>query len=125
MTGCWAWSSSNWADVSTAGGSIVVYEQWRELHDPALLKQIEDYNATDCCSIVLLRDWLLSLRPKATPWFTGVARTRINPFDRPRRACRAVPGVTLNERLDYFGQTVNLADRVQGNDIYMSDEIYR
>ena len=37
--------------------------------------------------------------------------------------------VTLNERLDYFGQTVNLAARVQGlaaeNDIYMSDEIYR
>jgi len=35
----------------------------------------------------------------------------------------------LNERLDYFGQTVNLAARVQGlaaeNDIYMSDEIYR
>jgi predicted RecB family nuclease len=52
--------------VSTAGGSIVVYEQWRELRDPALLKQIEDYNATDCCSIALLRDWLLSLRPKAT-----------------------------------------------------------
>ena len=37
--------------------------------------------------------------------------------------------VTLNGRLDYFGQTVNLAARVQGlaaeNDIYMSDEIYR
>jgi class 3 adenylate cyclase len=37
--------------------------------------------------------------------------------------------VTLNERLDYFGQKVNLAARVQGlaaeNDIYMSDEIYR
>jgi class 3 adenylate cyclase len=37
--------------------------------------------------------------------------------------------VTLNERLDYFGQTVNLAARVQRlaaeNDIYMSDEIYR
>jgi class 3 adenylate cyclase len=37
--------------------------------------------------------------------------------------------VTLNERLDYFGQTVNLAARVQGlaaeNDIYMSGEIYR
>ena len=37
--------------------------------------------------------------------------------------------VTLNERLDYFGQTVNLAARVQGlaaeNEIYLSDEMYR
>jgi hypothetical protein len=80
LTGCWAWSSSNWADVSTAGGSIVVYEQWRELRDPALLKQIEDYNGTDRCSIVVLRDWLLSLRPKATPWFTGVAEDKVQPI---------------------------------------------
>ena len=80
MTGCWAWSSSNWADVSTAGDSIVVYEQWRELRDPVLLKQIEDYNATDCHSTLLLRDWLLSLRPKATPWFTGVAEEEHPPI---------------------------------------------
>ena len=36
--------------------------------------------------------------------------------------------VTLNERLDYFGQTVNLAARVQrlaaDNEIYLSDEMY-
>jgi len=36
--------------------------------------------------------------------------------------------VTLNERLDYFGQTVNLAARLQGlaaeNEIYLSDEMY-
>ncbi len=37
--------------------------------------------------------------------------------------------VTLNERLDYFGRTLNLAARVQGlaaeNEIYLSDELYR
>lgn len=37
--------------------------------------------------------------------------------------------VTLNERLDYFGRTVNQAARVQGlaaeNEIYLSDEMYR
>ena len=60
-------------EVSTAGDSIVVYERWRELRDPALLQQIEDYNATDCHSTLLLRDWLLSLRPRVTPWFTGAA----------------------------------------------------
>ena len=36
--------------------------------------------------------------------------------------------VTLNERLDYFGQTVNIASRVQGlaeaNEIYISQDIY-
>ena len=35
--------------------------------------------------------------------------------------------VTLNERLDYFGRTVNLAARVQGlaaeNEIYLSDDV--
>jgi class 3 adenylate cyclase len=37
--------------------------------------------------------------------------------------------VTLNERLDYFGQTVNIAARVQGlagaEEIYLTDDIYR
>jgi class 3 adenylate cyclase len=36
--------------------------------------------------------------------------------------------VTLNDRLDYFGQTVNLASRIQGlanaGEIYMSEEVY-
>ena len=36
--------------------------------------------------------------------------------------------VTLNDRLDYFGQTVNIASRIQGladaGDIYISDEVY-
>jgi predicted RecB family nuclease len=60
-------------DVGSGGESIVVYEQWRELGDPALLREIEDYNATDCRSTLLLRDWLLTLRPQATPWFTEPA----------------------------------------------------
>ena len=37
--------------------------------------------------------------------------------------------MTLNERLDYSGRTVNMAARVQGlaaeNEIYLSDELYR
>ena len=36
--------------------------------------------------------------------------------------------VTLNERLDYFGQTVNIAARVQhlagGDEIYMTEDVY-
>jgi class 3 adenylate cyclase len=37
--------------------------------------------------------------------------------------------VTLNDRLDFFGQTVNIAARVQGladaDEIYLTDEVYR
>lgn len=36
--------------------------------------------------------------------------------------------VTLNDRLDYFGQTVNVASRVQGladaGEIYVSEDVY-
>ncbi|HEV8246697.1 MAG TPA: adenylate/guanylate cyclase domain-containing protein, partial [Polyangiaceae bacterium] len=37
--------------------------------------------------------------------------------------------VTLNDRLDFFGQTVNIAARVQGladaDEIYITEEVYR
>ncbi len=40
----------------------------------------------------------------------------------------AAISVTLNERIDYFGQTVNIASRVQssagGEEIYLTEEIY-
>ncbi|MGH6878386.1 MAG: TM0106 family RecB-like putative nuclease, partial [Rhizomicrobium sp.] len=58
-------------EVASGGDSIVAYEHWRELQDPELLRQIEEYNATDCRSTLLLRDWLLGFRPKDTPWFAG------------------------------------------------------
>ncbi|HWY14726.1 MAG TPA: TM0106 family RecB-like putative nuclease [Rhizomicrobium sp.] len=56
-------------DVKGAADSIVAYEQWREIGDPALLRQIGEYNATDCRSTLLLRDWLLTLRPKGLRWY--------------------------------------------------------
>jgi class 3 adenylate cyclase len=41
----------------------------------------------------------------------------------------AAIAVTLNERLDYFGQTVNVAARVEGlaggDEICLTDEVYR
>jgi uncharacterized protein len=39
------------------------------LGDDELLKQIEEYNAFDCRSTRLCRDWLLSLRPAGVEWF--------------------------------------------------------
>lgn len=56
-------------EVATAGASVVVYEQWRQTRDEALLEQIRDYNETDCRSTQLLRDWLISkVRPPQMPW---------------------------------------------------------
>jgi len=56
-------------EVKAAGDSIAVYEKWREVGDAALLRQIEEYNATDCRSTMLLRDWLVTLRPKGVIWY--------------------------------------------------------
>lgn len=58
-------------EVKTAGQSVVVYENWRKLQDPALLAEIEDYNRIDCVSTLLLRDWLNTIRPGTAPWFSG------------------------------------------------------
>lgn len=58
-------------DVQNAGASIVFYEQWKEIGDPKLLQDIEDYNFDDVRSTWELREWLLTLRPAATPWFAA------------------------------------------------------
>lgn len=72
-------------EVKSAGASVVVYEQWRKLQDAHLLQEISDYNEADCRSTLLLRDWLLSLRPVSTPWFD---RTVTDPPDPEREEGR-------------------------------------
>lgn len=54
-------------EVTTAGGSVVAYEAWREGGDDGILREIEDYNRLDCVSTEELRDWLVSVRPEG-PW---------------------------------------------------------
>ena len=51
-------------EVTTAGGSIVAYEKWRDSGDERILAEIEDYNRIDCISVERLRDWLLTVRPE-------------------------------------------------------------
>jgi len=61
-------------DVATAGDSIVEYEKWREVGDPAILDAIGHYNREDCYSTALMRDWLVGLRPADAPYgLTGEA----------------------------------------------------
>ncbi|NMF91054.1 TM0106 family RecB-like putative nuclease [Aromatoleum petrolei] len=69
------YSEKRTSDVKKATDSIVVYEQWRESKDPALLESIRKYNEEDCRSTRQLRDWLLSLRPDELPWFEAAATT--------------------------------------------------
>jgi uncharacterized protein len=56
------------AEVSGGDDSVVRFEQWLELGDPALLEEIRAYNEEDCLSTVALHEWLLAQRPPALPW---------------------------------------------------------
>jgi predicted RecB family nuclease len=53
------------AEVKDGGTSIIVFEQWMQTRDDALLAQIDAYNEEDCVATLLLRDWLLELRAEA------------------------------------------------------------
>jgi predicted RecB family nuclease len=60
-------------DIKSGSESIVAFEKWIKTRDESLLKGIEDYNAVDCRSTRLCRDWLISLRPDEVTWFDPVA----------------------------------------------------
>lgn len=53
-------------EVTTAGGSVVAYERWRETGEQQILDEIEDYNRIDCISTEELRDWLVRIRPEGS-----------------------------------------------------------
>ena len=53
-------------EVTTAGGSVVAYEKWRENGDQAILDEIANYNLIDCVSTEQLRNWLVTLRHEAS-----------------------------------------------------------
>src|SRR5260370_21904173 len=59
-------------EVKTALDSMVVYDQWQQTGDQALLDQIGAYNEADCRSLMGCRDWLLSLCPSEVSWFGTV-----------------------------------------------------
>ncbi len=61
------------ADVTTAMGSVIEYERWRETRDPAILDAIAAYNFDDCDSTRELHRWLCDVRREAeaqtqVPW---------------------------------------------------------
>lgn len=58
-------------DVTTAGGSVVAYDAWRESGEPGewraspKLKAIRDYNEDDCVSTGQLAEWLRARQQEA------------------------------------------------------------
>jgi uncharacterized protein len=76
------------AEVKSADSSILVYERWRLLQEPQLLKDIADYNEEDCRSTLKLRDWLLTLKPIQIPWYEHRSAEPVDP-DRPVRRRQA------------------------------------
>ena len=56
------------AEVAGGDESVVVFEQWLESGENALLEGIRAYNEEDCRSTVELHEWLLGLRPPDLPW---------------------------------------------------------
>jgi hypothetical protein len=77
-------------EVKTALDSMVVYDQWQQTGDPALLDQIGVYNEADCRSLLTCRNWLLSLRPSEVSWFetAGPANTNVSGVDPVKAAKR-------------------------------------
>jgi uncharacterized protein len=56
------------AEVAGGAESVVLFEEWIEVQEQALLEEIRAYNEEDCRSTVGLHEWLLGLRPPALPW---------------------------------------------------------
>src|SRR5262249_18261043 len=47
------------ADVSSGSESVVMFDQWLEIHQDSLLEEIGAYNEEDCRSLYELNRWLL------------------------------------------------------------------
>jgi predicted RecB family nuclease len=65
------------AEVAGGAESVVIFEQWLEAGEDALLEGIRAYNEEDCRSTFALHEWLLARRPPELPW-------RLPPDERER-----------------------------------------
>jgi uncharacterized protein len=56
------------AEVAGGDESVVLFDQWIEAREGALLEGIRAYNEEDCRSTVALHEWLIGQRPAGLPW---------------------------------------------------------
>ncbi|HEY9226911.1 MAG TPA: AAA domain-containing protein, partial [Gemmatimonadaceae bacterium] len=98
--------------ITSGGDSIVAFERWLVLGDDTLLQQIEDYNAFDCRSTRLCRDWLLSLRHGDVEWFDAKKADAVDAEkEKEREANRRASDARILELRQALVQNVSDADR--------------
>ena len=56
------------AEVAGGAESVVLFEDWLQAGEDALLEGIRAYNEEDCRSTVALHEYVLDLRPPKLPW---------------------------------------------------------
>jgi uncharacterized protein len=59
-------------EIHAGSGAVLLYEQYRETCDVALLDEIALYNQNDVRSTMALRDWLIANRPGSGRWRDAV-----------------------------------------------------
>jgi predicted RecB family nuclease len=91
------------AEVKDGGASIIVFEQWMQTRDPALLAQIDAYNEEDCVATLLLRDWLLERRDESVSEFGAFPPAPPPGAPKPIPESRALRGA-LREKLLEAGE---------------------
>ncbi|HSO01591.1 MAG TPA: TM0106 family RecB-like putative nuclease, partial [Gaiellaceae bacterium] len=92
------------AEVKDGGTSIVIFEQWMQTGDQALLDQIDAYNREDCIATRKLRDWLLELRAEAL--------ARFGPFPLPEpKESKPIPEVKA-ERAELRAQLLDAGEEL-------------
>lgn len=70
------------AELKRGDDSILLFEDWLDRQDAAILEKIRHYNDEDCRSTHLLHRWLIGLRERLAaergedmPWFTAAVET--------------------------------------------------
>ena len=58
-------------DLRKGDVSQEYYSEWMETQNQQLLDDIESYNEQDCRSTYELHQWLLSIKPEGSDWFTS------------------------------------------------------
>ena len=86
--------------MKDGGTSIVVFEQWMQTRDQALLDQIDAYNQEDCIATLLLRDWLLERSGGGARGVRAVPAARAGGAEADRRRTRSSAPSSGRELLD-------------------------
>jgi predicted RecB family nuclease len=98
------YGESRAGEVTTALDSVVFYERWLRCGEGSLLAKIAAYNEADCRSLLMCRDWLLSLRPADIPWFGAEPLTEDD--------ARALDPEKVAKRREAEEQSADLARRL-------------